>query len=158
MAERFKLQAVLQLRRHQVTQAQVELGAAMREYQRTNDELLRTLAERKDVQTLLEDEQRQGMKAALIPIFHDYLKSLEQNVQRLKSELRNLTQRIHQAKAELLNRQTELKKIEILEEQAETVARQARMKQQQKRLDELALMARHSGQETSFDRKAENPS
>lgn len=140
MAYRFRFQALMKYRQHLLTQAQTELATAMRRYETARTLLERTIAERDQNLILFQDKQRSGIKAAEYDLYQNYFISLEQQLLQLESELQELTKDVEDAKKFLVQRETELKMLEITDEKDRAAFRKAQAKREQIRVDERSVM------------------
>jgi flagellar export protein FliJ len=140
MAYRFRFEALMKYRQHLLTQAQTELATAMRRYETARTLLERTSAERDQNLILFQDQQRSGIKAAEYTLFQNYFISLEQQLLQLESELQDLTKDVEDAKRFLMQRETELKMLEITDEKDRAAFRKAQAKKEQLSLDERSVI------------------
>jgi flagellar protein FliJ len=140
MAYRFRFQALLKYREHLLTQAQTELATAMRRYETARILVQRTTAERDRNSILFQEKQRSGIKAGEYHLFQNYFVSLEQQLLQLESELQELAKDVEAAKTFLMQRERELKMLEITDEKDRAAFRKAQAKREQIRLDERSLM------------------
>jgi flagellar protein FliJ len=140
MAYRFRFQALLKYREHLLTQAQTELATAMRRYETARTLVERTTAERGRNLILFQEKQQSGIKAGEYHLFQNYFVSLEQQLLNLESELQELTKDVEDAKKFLMQRERELKMLEITDEKERAAFRKAQAKREQIRLDERSLM------------------
>jgi flagellar protein FliJ len=140
MAYRFRFQALLKYREHLLTQAQTELATAMRRHETARTLVERTTAEQDRNLILFQEKQRSGIKVAEYHVFQNYFVSLEQQLLQLESELQELAKDVEEAKRFLMQRERELKMLEITDEKDRAAFRKGQAKREQIRLDERSLM------------------
>lgn len=140
MRYRFRFQALLKYREHLLTQAQTELATAVRRYEIAQALVERTTAERDRNLILFQDRQRTGIKAAEYLLFQDYFVSLEQQLLQLEDELQELARDVEAAKKFLLQRERDLKMLELTDEKDRAAFRKAQAKREQIHLDERSVV------------------
>ncbi len=141
MAYTFRFQALLKYRKYLLTLAQTGLATAMRHYEAVQALLQKTAAERDHNVGLFQEKQRSGIKASEYHLFQNYFVSLEQQLLKLESELRDLAEDVENAKELLLKRERDLKMLEVTDEKDRAAFRQAQTKKEQNQLDERAVMS-----------------
>jgi flagellar protein FliJ len=141
MAYAFRFQALLKYRQYLLTLAQTGLATAMRHYEVVQALLQKTTAERDHNVSLFQEKQRSGIKASEYHLFQNYFVSLEQQLLKLESELRELAEDVEKAKELLLKRERDLKMLEVTDEKDRAAFRQAQTKKEQNQLDERAVMS-----------------
>lgn len=140
MRYRFRFQALLKYREHLLTQAQTELATAVRRYEIAQALVERTTAERDRNLILFQDRQRTGIKAAEYLLFQDYFVSLEQQLLQMEDELQELARDVEAAKKFLLQRERDLKMLELTDEKDRAAFRKAQAKREQIHLDERSVV------------------
>jgi flagellar export protein FliJ len=131
MAYRFRFQALLKYRQYLLTQAQADLASAMKLHAATQTLLEKTTAERDESLLLFQEKQRSGIAVAEYHLFRNYFVSLEQQLLQLEIELRGLSREVEAAKEILLQRQKELKMLEVTEAKDRSAFRKAQAKKEQ---------------------------
>lgn len=141
MAYKFRFQALLKYRQHLLTQAQTELATAIKHYEVVRRLHEKTAAERDQTVVSFEEKQRSGIKAAEYHLFQNYFISLEQQLLQLNSEMQELSKGVADAKELLLQRERELKMLEVTDEKDRTAHHKGQAKKEQIQLDERAVMS-----------------
>lgn len=141
MAYKFRFHALLKYRQYLLTQAQTELATAIKHHEVVRTLYEKTTAERDQAVVSFEEKQRSGIKAAEYHLFQNYFISLEQQLLQLESELQELAKGIAEAKELLVQREIELKMLEVTDEKDRTAHRKAQVKKEQLKLDERAVMS-----------------
>lgn len=138
MAYTFRFHALLKYRQYLLTQAQTELAAALKLHEAVQTLYRKTIAERDRSTLSFQEKQRSGIDAAEYHLFQNYFVSLEQQLLQLESELKELAKGVEDAKALLVQRERELKMLELTDEKDQAAYRKAQAKKEQVSLDERA--------------------
>jgi flagellar export protein FliJ len=141
MAYRFRFQALLKYRQHLLTLAQTDLATARRHHEAVRALVAKATAEREQTHLLFQEKQCSGIKVAEYHLFKDYLISLEQQLLQLETELQESSKGVDDAKEVLLQRERELKMLEITDAKDRSAFRKAQFKKEQLSLDERAIMS-----------------
>jgi flagellar export protein FliJ len=112
----------------------------MRHYDAAQRELERSISERDQNLSLFQEKQASGIKATEYHLFQDYFVTLEQQLLLQRTELEVLSRDVQQAKDELVQRERELKMLEITDTKDRSEFRRAQAKKEQLRLDERAII------------------
>ena len=141
MAYKFRFYALLKYRQYLLTQAQTDLATAMRHHEAVRMVLEKATAERDENLLLFQEKQRSGIKASEYHLFQDYFVSLEQQLLQLERELQERAGDVENAKEVLLQRERELKMMEITDAKDQSAFRKEQSKKEQVRLDEKAVIS-----------------
>jgi flagellar protein FliJ len=141
MAYTFRFQALLKYRQYLLTLAQTGLATAMKHHEVVQTLHKKTTAERDRNIIHFQEKQQSGIEASEYHLFQNYFVSLEQQLLKLESELRELAEDVERAKELLLQRERDLKMLEVTDEKDRAAFRQAQTKKEQIRLDERAVMS-----------------
>jgi len=139
MAQKFKLQTVLDYRKILEDQAQQKLAETLQaqtDLQQQNQTIVQQLA---SVVAQIEQKQSEGLSVMELQLFEDEIFHLRQKQSRLKEQLEQMTLMLNQCRLELMHAMRERKVIEKLKDKQ--LAEYLRKLDQKERilLDEISL-------------------
>ncbi len=140
MAFHFRFQSLLRYREHQRSAAQAELASAIRRHERAVQLLEAARHERRRHQELLEQRQQTGISAVDYVTMADYLLLVERQLLIMEKEVAQLAQDVLTAKELVMQRQTEVRRLECLETSDRAIYRSMENRKERAQLDENAIV------------------
>ena len=138
MPFQFRFRILLQHRQYLVRTAQIALASVQSQHDRVAARKLE-LQNRIEQHILLwEEKQKNGMPIAEYLSFDDYLRTLEQHLLEVDTELKQAVFEVEKAKQALIEREKSSKILDSLRETEKETYRYLQMKREQKGMDEVA--------------------
>ena len=138
MPFQFRFKVLLQHRQYLVRKAQIALATV----QLRHDQVA---ARKREIQDqierhiqLWEEKQKNGMHIAEYLSFDEYLRTLEQHLLEVDTELKQAAFEVEKAKKALIEREKDSKILDSLQETEKETYRYLQMKREQKGMDEVA--------------------
>ena len=135
---RFKLEALLNHRRHLEDICQKELAESERLLADEKDKLSRWKKEKRDNIEILQVKQKQKINVSDIVLSVNYLQRLSENIEVQKQCVREATKKVNQRRQELIIIVKKRKTLEILKEKDRLAYQQKLMQNERKVMDEVA--------------------
>ena len=135
---RFKLEALLNHRRHQEEACQIEMAEAQRELSAVRKELSRLRKEKRTNIQELQTRQQESKKAADILLFVTYLEKLSDEIENQISRLQNATHKVNQKRDDLVAVMKKRKTLEKLKEKGWLAYQYRQLQEERKFNDEIA--------------------
>lgn len=135
-AYRFRLEAVLKLRKLKEENCRMELGQLLTELQRIENQLLHERAEINKYFKIQEGSLKNGIKGSQIQAFPMLVEAKEKNIQLLLRDKKKQEQLVETKKQELAVLRGELKVVENLKEKDYTEFRKALNKEIDQKVEE----------------------
>ena len=135
---RFKLEALLNHRRHQEDICQKELAESERLLADEKGKLSRWKKEKRDNIEILQVKQKQKINVSDIVLSVNYLQRLSENIEVQKQCVREATKKVNQRRQELIIIVKKRKTLEILKEKDRLAYQQKLMQNERKIMDEVA--------------------
>lgn len=142
MRYRFRFETLCQYRESLLKKAQTELALTLR---RIDENERRHALGKEQLQaeaSQWEERQREGMKVAEFLAYGNRIQTLEQDLLKLEAEHVKLTQELAQAKQRVMERERDLKALELLEERERESFDYDLKKKEQSSIDEFAILGR----------------
>jgi len=134
----FKLEALLNHRRHQEDICQKELAESERLLADEKGKLSRWKKEKRDNIEILQVKQKQKINVSDIVLSVNYLQRLSENIEVQKQCVREATKKVNQRRQELIIIVKKRKTLEILKEKDRLAYQQKLMQNERKVMDEVA--------------------
>ena len=135
---RFKLEALLNHRRHLEDICQKELAASERLLADEKGKLSRWKKEKRDNIEILQVKQKQKINVSDIVLSVNYLQRLSENIEVQKQCVREATKKVNQRRQELIIIVKKRKTLEKLKEKDRLAYQQKLMQNERKFMDEVA--------------------
>jgi len=135
---RFKLEALLNHRRHQEDICQKELAESERLLADEKGKLSRWKKEKRDNIEILQVKQKQKINVSDIVLSVNYLQRLSENIEVQKQCVREATKKVNQRRQELIIIVKKRKTLEKLKEKDRLAYQQKLMQNERKLMDEVA--------------------
>ena len=139
---RFKLQALLNHRRHQEEISQKELADAQRKLSAAQEHLRRLKNDRHDNVRILQDRQKEHHSTTNILIYLKYIEQLSREIEVQREQVSRASQDVRQKRADLIAVVKKRKTLEKLKEN-EWLAYQQKMMQAERKFNDEVAGARH---------------
>ena len=140
---RFKLEALLNHRRHQEEVGQIELAQSQQRLTDEQEKLRRQKKEKRENLQKLQTKQKERINASEIILYVNYINQLSNNITRQTDCVRMATKRVNQKRNELVKLLKKRKSLERLKEK-EWRAHQQKMLQTERKLMDEAASTRHA--------------
>jgi len=140
MAFQFRFKALLQHRRHLLGKSQTALAAAIRRQQEVQAERERMVEKLEEQHRMWDEKRSRGMSSAEYLSFGIFVSVLERHLLQIDAEIQRAIDDVEDARADLIEREKDLKIIESIEEREREAHRAFISKRDQKRLDESAAV------------------
>ena len=140
---RFKLEALLNHRRHQEEICQKELARAERQLSEEQDKLRQQKREKHDNIQKLQAKQKEISNPSDIILSVNYLQQLSQHIVIQKKCVREATRKVNQRRQELIINMKKRKTLEKLKEK-DWLAYQKKMMQKERKLMDEVAATRHT--------------
>lgn len=135
---RFKLEALLNHRRHQEEVCQKELAQSERQLSEEQGKLRQQKREKRDNIQKLQAKQKEIANPSDIILFVNYIKQLSKNIVNQKKSVREATKKMSQKRQELIINMKKRKTLEKLKEKDWLVYQKEMMQNERKLMDEVA--------------------
>ena len=139
---RFKLQALLNHRRHQEEVSQKELAEAQRKLSAAQEHLRRLRNDKRDNVQVLQDRQTELHTTTNIKIYLKYIEQLSREIEEQREQVSNASRDVRQKRADLITIVKKRKTLERLKEN-ERLAYQQKMMQTERKFNDEVATARH---------------
>jgi len=139
MAEKFKLQSVLNYRQSLEDQAQQILTASLQRQKDLEEQLTVQQQVLSSADSELKQRQQEGMGIAEIDLYESQIGHCHRTIKELRQRLQRLEQRIRKEREELLHAARERQVLEKLKDKQEAAYRQELSRQERVMLDEISL-------------------
>lgn len=139
---RFKLQALLNHRRHQEEVSQKELAEAQRELSAAQEYLRRLRNEKHDHVRVLQDRQKELHTATDILIYLKHIDQLSRKIEEQREQVNRASRNVRRKRTELITIVKKRKTLEKLKEN-ERLAYQQKMMQTERKFNDEVATARH---------------
>ena len=140
---RFKLQALLNHRRHQEEVCQKALADARRELSIAQEKLKDLKKERRDNIQRLHLKQEEHHNSANILIFTNYIEKLSRDIEAQKRQMQHVAQKVTQNREQLIAAMKKRKTLEKLKEKG-WLAYQRKMMQAERKFNDEVAATRHA--------------
>ena len=135
---RFKLQALLNHRRHQEELSQKELADAQRKLSAAQEHLRRLKKDRRDNVQILQARQKERHNTSNILIYINYIEQLSQEIEAQHEQVSRASQAVRQKRDDLIAVVKKRKTLEKLKEKEWLAYQQTMMKAERKFNDDVA--------------------
>ena len=135
---RFKLEALLNHRRHQEEVCQKELAQTERQLVDEQEKLRRQKKEERENILTLQAKQKENINVADIILSLNYIQQLSKKIKVQKACVREATQKVNQKRNELISIVKKRKTLEKLKEKEWLAYQQKMMQNERKLMDEVA--------------------
>ena len=139
---RFKLQALLNHRRHQEEVSQKELAEARRKLSAAQQHLRRLRIDKQDNVRVLQDRQKDHHTTTNILIYLKYIEQLSREIEEQREQVSTASRVVRQKRADLITIVKKRKTLEKLKEN-ERLAYQQKMMQAERKFNDEVASARH---------------
>jgi flagellar FliJ protein len=139
---RFKLQALLNHRRHQEEVSQKELAEARRKLSAAQQHLRRLRIDKQDNVRVLQDRQKDHHTTTNILIYLKYIEQLSREIEEQREQVSTASRVVRQKRADLITIVKKRKTLEKLKEN-ERLAYQQKMMQTERKFNDEVASARH---------------
>ena len=139
---RFKLEALLNHRRHQEEVGQIELAQAQKQLIHEQGKLRRQKKEKRDNLQKLQTKQKAKINAFEIILYVNFINELSKSIARQADCVQVATKRVNQKRNELIKLMKKRRSLERLKEK-EWLVHQQKMLQTERKLMDEAAATRH---------------
>lgn len=139
---RFKLQALLNHRRHQEEVSQKELAEAQRKLSAAKEHLRQLRNEKRDNVQVLQDRQKEHHTTTNILIYLKYIDQLSRDIEDQREQVNRASRDVQQKRTDLITIVKKRKTLEKLKEN-ERLAYQQKMMQAERKFNDEVATARH---------------
>ena len=139
---RFKLQALLNHRRHQEEVFQKELAEAQRKLSAAQEHLRRLRNDKRDNVQVLQNRQKEHHTTTNIILYLKYIEQISREIEEQREQVSSASREVRQKRADLITIVKKRKTLEKLKEN-ERLAYQQKMMQTERKFNDEVATARH---------------